>query len=470
MKKVHLKIVLVTIFAALLSGCTWLNTETEGGISRGKLIVGMVAVGAGIAGIAHSDSDSGDTILPIRPTMEMEDDGGGEPPVTMMPDPMPLPVVGFIATSDTVMEGDAVVLRITSSIDAPAGGLAVVINIGVADATEFTSGTPPQCIGLVCRVVIAATERTALLTITPLSGDAAEVRESWTAEIAAADTYTLDRTATTDTFDITNLDLPVAADTTTLAQLNAYAMSVAVAAPPFRQGGNSNTALSSSQTLPIVEAQYNDASGNPQILTQHLQFAALGVWVSGNATAVDGFQYASLADNVVVPPITTAGVGTATYDIEGDAVYKGLRFYPDGTFNANFDTATISGAISVRIGPTSGGNSAIDDFGTDPPRLADGTDLSGDNLRMRMQFMTAAPITEDGFSASDFRVFFVNSNHFSPLLNIDGQINGRFHAGTGYVGDTAPPEMSGTFSIMDGTTDCDGGACELKGGFLGDSR
>ena len=74
MKKAHLKIVLVTIFAALLSGCTWLNTETEGGISRGKLIVGMMAVGAGIAGIVHSDSDSGDTILPIRPTMEMEDD------------------------------------------------------------------------------------------------------------------------------------------------------------------------------------------------------------------------------------------------------------------------------------------------------------------------------------------------------------------------------------------------------------
>ena len=81
-----------------------------------------------------------------------------------------------------------------------------------------------------------------------------------------------------------------------LADLNAYAMSVTVA---FRQGLDRNTRANAPapprpqpQTLPIVEAQYNDPSGNPQILTQHLQFAALGVWVSGDATAmaVDGFS------------------------------------------------------------------------------------------------------------------------------------------------------------------------------------
>ena len=57
---------------------------------------------------------------------------------------------------------------------------------------------------------------------------------------------------------------------------------------------------------------------------------------------------------------------------------------------------------------------------------------------------------------------------FTPLDNRIGRIDGRFHAGTGYVGvDTPngfPPEVSGTFSIMDGNGD------ELKGGFLGDLR
>ena len=874
MKKAHLKIVLVTIFAALLSGCTWLNTETEGGISRGKLIVGMVAFGAGIAGIAHSDSDSGDTILPTRPMMEMEDDDGdGSNPLVLTvdttfdrfdrdarqagfvrtdlgegedadamraggnddsgdPSRATLPITGFqynspdgntrvlvetldhahlairitgdIANADFVfahlnenvvtpptpsstiagaaadtmvrvvafnginpptfptatyaLEGEMtyngnrfypdgelmadfandriggeisldgaeaaddfggttfadgtttitnsdnltlglgdvsdaansgdilnddlgfsgalniitaegffaslsgtgdyrgrfnddadyvggnaataapqeisgifggitdangnelkggflgqcsadcrlpisrlpnigisstdrtaqerngqIVLEITSDTVAPTGGLAVRINIGGSGVTanEFTATGPVTCTNLVCTVTIPATMLMVELTLTPIADFDTEGLESWTATLEDGSNYNLDAGNNNVGFDITDLIaalgiatsnteiieggaavtltitsseavpaaltnglsvtinivgadntdftsdtctntecvitipigmttgiltitastdsdaeggsevwtatiapdmftvdsdavvavanmLPPVMDSTTLADLNAYAMSVAVAAPPFRQGGNSNTTLPSSQTLPIVEAQYNDASGNPQILTQRLQFAALGVWVSGDATAVDGFQYASLADDVVAPPITTAGVGTATYDIEGDAVYKGLRFYPDGTFNANFDTATISGAISVRIGG-SGDEHAIDDFGTATPTLANGTALT-DNLILRMQFMTAAPITEDGFSASDFRVFFVSGNHFTPLSGDSGQIDGRFHAGTGHAANSAPPEMSGTFSIMDGTTDCDGGACELKGGFLGDSR
>ena len=371
-----------------------------------------------------------------------------------------------IATSNTeIIEGGAAVtLTITSSEAVPAAltnGLSVTINIVGADNTDFTSDT---CTNTECVITIPIGMTTGILTITASTdSDAEGGSEVWTATIAP-DMFTVDSDAVVA---VANM-LPPVMDSTTLADLNAYAMSVAVAAPPFRQGGNSNTTLPSSQTLPIVEAQYNDASGNPQILTQRLQFAALGVWVSGDATAVDGFQYASLADDVVAPPITTAGVGTATYDIEGDAVYKGLRFYPDGTFNANFDTATISGAISVRIGG-SGDEHAIDDFGTATPTLANGTALT-DNLILRMQFMTAAPITEDGFSASDFRVFFVSGNHFTPLSGDSGQIDGRFHAGTGHAANSAPPEMSGTFSIMDGTTDCDGGACELKGGFLGDSR
>ena len=63
---------------------------------------------------------------------------------------------------------------------------------------------------------------------------------------------------------------------------------------------------------------------------------------------------------------------------------------------------------------------------------------------------------------------------FTPLDNRIGRIDGRFHAGTGYVGgDTPtgfPPEISGTFSITDTTMDCGGSGCELKGGFLGDLR
>ena len=288
--------------------------------------------------------------------------------------------------------------------------------------------------------------------------------------------------------------LPEPSNARILAELNAYAMSVTVA---FRQGGDGDTRANAPapprpqpQTLPIVEAQYNDPSGNPQILTQHLEFAALGVWVNGDATAtaVDGFQYASLADNVVVPPTTTAGVGTAIYDVEGDAVYRGLRFYPDGIFTADFNMGAmgaVGGTIVVRPGTSAGGNSLLDDFGTTTtPTRFDGTSLislGGDPLFMRMRF-TDAPITADGFSASNLEVLFVSGTgvFFSPVEEdlLRGQINGRFHAGTDYVGNNAvlpeinaaPPEISGTFSITDTTMDCGGSGCELKGGFLGDLR
>ena len=476
MKKAHLKIVLVTIFAALLSGCTWLNTETEGGISRGKLIVGMVAFGAGIAGIAHSDSDSGDTILPTRPTT-----GGGDDP--------DLPVVSIATSNTAIIEGGAVTLTITSTLPAPPAGLSVTINISVADATEFTSAA---CTGLECVIFIPSGMTAGTLTImASTDSDVEGGSERWTATLGDGSNYNPVTNGNADAaFTVANM-LPPVMDSTTLVQLNAYAMSVAVAAP-FRQGQNDDTRSSTEQTLPIVEAQYNDASGNPQILTQRLQFAALGVWVSGDATAVDGFQYASLAHDVVAPPTQAAAaansIGLATYDIEGDAVYKGLRLYPDGRFNADFNIGAVNGTIDVRPGTSSGGNSAIDDFGTATPTLANGTALGSDPLFIRMRFAPANPasIDADGFSSSNFVVFEVgglmtNTNRFFlPLLNRVGEINGRFHAETdvsetdfyrdGGMATSAPPEMSGTFSIMDGTTDCGGSACELKGGFLGDLR
>ena len=54
------------------------------------------------------------------------------------------------------MEGNAVVLVITSDTPAPAGGLTVNINIG-GDPDEFSSTefSSTDCTGVVCQVVIA---------------------------------------------------------------------------------------------------------------------------------------------------------------------------------------------------------------------------------------------------------------------------------------------------------------------------
>ena len=447
MKKAHLKIVLVTIFAALLSGCTWLNTETEGGISRGKLIVGMMAVGAGIAGIVHSDSDSGDTILPTRP----------------------LPVVGIATSSDSVMEGNAVVLTITSSLPARAGGLVVFIDIGEADPAEFTS---TDCDGLVCRVIIAPTRMTALLTITPLPGDDAENVERWTATIVAADTvYTLDRTATTDTFDIADDTFSLAVNGRTLAELNSL-ITPAVSANPIR-----NLLSEDIGGVTITASRYDNPSTRlPQVYVQRLEFAALGVWVSGQvptiitlptATASDfdhDFRYAFLGDNVLT---SRPASGMATYDIEGDATYKGVNFFPDGNLVMNFVTDRFTGSIGVD------GATALNHFGSATARVRDSANIADDGRLIEDDDDLSidlggtglgGTITADGFSSTP--TISTATGFFADLASgVTGTMEGRFYNAdaAGYdpmAGDPSEIAGAGMFADSDGTGD-------LHFGFLG---
>ena len=320
MKKTNLKIVLVTIFAALLSGCTWLNTETEGGISRGKLIVGMMAVGAGIAGIVHSDSDSGDTILPTRPTTT----------------PDTTPEVG-IATSDSVMEGNAAV--------APTALAANAIRNLQSDAIDGVA---------------------------------------------------------------------------------------------------------------ITASRYDDLSTRlPQVYVQRLEFAALGIWVNGNDPEIgmtdhDDYDYAFLGDNGVNPPSTTDGRGDAIYDVEGDATYRGLNFFPDGSLTMHFDLGTFEGAMSA----TEGVAETPDDFGGANP--AAGTDF------FTFSF-TNGRITDTGFEVSDISSI-TGLGFFSGLNSITAtSLTGRFYNGPGYNPSTAAPtELAGVVEITNG-----GGMNDLHIGFLG---
>ena len=117
-------------------------------------------------------------------------------------------VVG-IATSDSVMEGGAVVLTITSSIAAPANGLTVTINIGVADVDEFTANAEADCTTAFprCIVTIPAGSRAVSLTLSPLSDFSTETGERWTATLVDDDDndYDLDAGNNNVGFDIDDL-------------------------------------------------------------------------------------------------------------------------------------------------------------------------------------------------------------------------------------------------------------------------
>ena len=353
-----------------------------------------------------------------------------------------------IATSDAVMEGNAVVLTITSSIAAPTSGLTVTINIGVADMDEFESG---DCSGLVCEVVIAATEMTALLTITASSGDEAENVEMWTATIEP-DTaiFNVDSANDDDTFDITNLPLPARANNLMLSALDAYDSPDPLAADAIRSGGDSGPFA----TNPITGFQYNDADGNPQVFVQQAEFAALGIWVNGNTPEIGVFDhdydYAFLGNNVVNPPSTMNSRGDVVYNIEGDATYRGLNFFPDGTMTMSFDAGTFRGVVAALNSGTA--------------NYYGGADPSGGNDTFTFSF-TNGDITANGFEVSGFSI--LGLGFFSELNGVTTtSLTGGFYNGAGYdPSAAAPTEMAGVMEITNG-----GGMNDLHMGFLGRIR
>ena len=383
-----------------------------------------------------------------------------------------------IMTDDAVMEGNAVVLTITSSIAAPANGLTVTINIGVADATEFTSG---DCTGSQCVITITS-GMMAELTITALSGDEAENVEMWTATIEP-DTaiFNVDAANDDDTFNITNLPLPAFisplspafTNPETLANLNAYDLPITLAANAIRAGEDTLIAADV-----ITGFQYNDADGNPQVYVQLLTHAHLGIWTDGQVPTVitsptgmvdNDFRYAFLGDNAVNPPADTDGRGDAIYNVEGDATYKGVNFFPGGQLTMRFDAGTFEGRIAA-VGGVAESNLNV--FGDANAMVPDVNDLDGDGDITELRevgFSDALQldisngmITGDGFESALTTAAAIG--FFRDLATFtSASFSGRFYDESTYAPRiTAPDEVAGTGVIVDGS-----GMNDLHFGFLG---
>ena len=355
-----------------------------------------------------------------------------------------------IATSDAAIEGGAVTLTITSDLAAPASGLAVTINIGGADNADFTSAactTPPQCV-----VVIASGMRTATLTIMASSTDTDTIAEEWTAAIAipANGDFAADPANADANFIISETALPAVANNLLLSALNAYTIPAVLATNEIRAGGDNDSTSTSRATIPITGFRYGDAAA-PDVFVQKLDFAHIGIWINGNLADND-FAYAWLGENVVAPPATTDSRGDAIYDVEGDATYKGVNFFPDGQLTMHFDSGTFDAGL------TAFGGSIDDDFG--------GTPVTGGGIFAIA--ITGGAITADGFEFIGAPTLGSNSGFFSDLNVITSfSMSGRFHDDSAtYAPDmAAPTELSGVMEIIDG-----GGTDDLHMGFLGRRR
>ncbi len=383
-----------------------------------------------------------------------------------------------IATSDTArIEGGAVTLTITSDLPVPAAltdGLSVTINIVGANAADFTSA---DCTGLECVVVIPIGMTAATLTIMALDTDSVENIERWTAMIVPVNTvFSVDSNADDADFSITDPTFPTAMNGRTLAELMPLdATPTVLGVDEIRDGGDENATRAA---IPITGLRYDDADGNPQIYVQRLTYANLGIWTNGQvptvislATATEDdfdndFRYGFLADNALLGSDLPTTRAQANYEVEGDATYRGVNFFIEGSINAMFTAGTFLSNIGT------GGGDALDDFGSANAMVPDVDDLDGDGdtaeLRTvaatdRLLIFTNGGINNDGFSGTprldQSGGFFADLAAFTSA-----SFSGRFYDDSAnYDGMiTAPDEVAGTGVIVDG-----GGTNDLHFGFLG---
>ena len=256
--------------------------------------------------------------------------------------------------------------------------------------------------------------------------------------------------------------LPAPSDSMKTASLHSYDFKQAYPTPgQTRAGGGNDEKFSTRQVLSISGSRYDDVIENkPQVLVQMLEHAYLGVWMKGDVSAVGNFEYATFSDRAVTPPARSDGVGRATYDIEGDAVYNDVRFYPDGYLNADFNQGTLNGLISVY------GDESEDDFGVAEANLPDGV---GSDAVLRIGIRNGeikyGQRDDSGFKAD--AVIHTAEGFFSGLeedSHYSEAVKGRFHDVTSYNPSVAPAELSGTLKLLDSDNS---EKTLIVGGFLG---
>ena len=387
----------------------------------------------------------------------------------------PPPIIGISSDLDRILEDEQIMLMITSDVPAPTA-LAVMIEISGADPGDFTANAEADCSTNfpICTVTIPAGMDSVNLILTPTIDTVVENIETWTATVIGGSNYGLNLAMLADDFQISDivLTLPAVSPDRTLDELNRYDTTpTPLVANVFRAGGDDTTNVGA-----ITGLQYNNPAGMPEIYVQLIDYAHLGIWVNQQVPTVNEFDhvfdYTYLADNAV-SEVPDTGIGL--YIFEGDATYKGVNFFPDGSVRFNFGTVpdnqgtepmSYDGSIGVS------GSQSPDDFGQAGAEVSSGNVVgAGDVLTIDLVGTIAADGTffgtrPDGMGGQmSTTTITAATGFFSDLTSItSASFSGRFYDSSTYNRATSDPdELAGAGVIVDSTD----GTGDLHFGVLG---
>ena len=328
-------------------------------------------------------------------------------------------------------------IRVDIGQPAPEGGVAVRLNLVLnvdADNFEIVGGRgEADCNGLVCTITIPRGERDIHVVLRPIPNEDNE--ESPIDDDETDDTLSDDDE--TDNDPVANPDTPIP-PTDDDETDNDPVANPDTPIPPTDDDETDNDPVANPDTpgaldfptpspsLPGEHASMEDDATREGVsgFIRGLEYASIGLWVKDNSLVIapapgdtnGQYPYYGIFPAAAFVTVALPGRGTATYDVEGDAIYRGIRFFPDGAITMDFEQLSWEGHISA-----SGGDvNRPDDFGSATAMVPDGN--GGMRAVDSNDFISFSVGVNPGAKSGGIYPFYYYGNHhnFSTFYDFSG--------------------------------------------------
>ena len=369
--------------------------------------------------------------------------------------------------------GGDIGIRVDNIQPAPEGGVAVLVTLNMpnVDGFQIVGGRTDQvvCNIFACTITIPQGERDIYVVLRPRIPDDETLSEE-ADRLAAEEAARLAR---------------VEAERLEMERLAAEEEARLAAEEEARLAANEMERLAAEAELRRLEEAARIArEGSEGIaipagrgFVRSLDYTAIGLWLDNGNYHLDGGETNARApyytqfirNNEVSESLPISGM--ATYNMEGDAIYRGVRFFPDGAITMDFEQLSWEGHISA-----SGGDvNRADDFGSATAMVPDGNGVprvatSNDFFEMRI---TDSVIQPNYYSGDDVHRYSITEGVLVTINtefgNVPEVVGGGFFADLDNTDNTPDLERAyyfhGTFSNAPDYNSSQGAPSELSGIF-----